>query len=81
MKPTIKRRSESPRAKRQQQDRRGESLFKKACEYSIECDAEVFLGVKIKRNGQIFFFNSEKSREWLPLDEQMVGHLPSSYNG
>jgi SRF-type transcription factor (DNA-binding and dimerisation domain) len=74
IKTTIKRRSESPKAKRQQQDRRGESLFKKACEYSARCDAEVYLCVKIKRNGQIYFFNSEISREWLPLDEQMVGH-------
>jgi SRF-type transcription factor (DNA-binding and dimerisation domain) len=74
IKTTMKRRSESPRAKRQQQGRRRESLFKKACEYSAECDAEVYLCVKIKGNGQIFSFNSENSREWLLSDEQMVGH-------
>ena len=79
---TAQRRSESARAKRQQQGRRKESLFKKACEYSAECDAEVYLCVKIKRNGQIFFFNSKKSREWLPSDEQMVGHsLSRPYKG
>jgi SRF-type transcription factor (DNA-binding and dimerisation domain) len=74
IKTTIKRRSESTRVKRQQQDRRKESLFKKACEYSAKCDAEVYLYVKIKRNSQIFFFNSKNSREWLLLDEQMIGH-------
>jgi SRF-type transcription factor (DNA-binding and dimerisation domain) len=47
----IKQRSESPKAKRQQQDRRGESLFKKVYEYSVEYNAEVFLGIRIKRNG------------------------------
>jgi SRF-type transcription factor (DNA-binding and dimerisation domain) len=71
----IKRQLESPKAKRQQQDRRKESLFKKAYEYNIECDAEVFLGIRLKRNGQIFVFNSEKSREWLPTDGQMVSNL------
>ena len=68
----IKRRSESPRAKRQQQDRRKDSLLKKAYEYSIGCDAQVYLGIRIKRNGQVFVFNSENTQEWLPLDGQMV---------
>jgi SRF-type transcription factor (DNA-binding and dimerisation domain) len=71
----TKRRSESPKAKRQQQDRRGESLFKKVYEYSAECDAEVFLGIRFKRNGQIFLFNSEKTREWLLPDGQIVGYF------
>ena len=53
IKTTTKRRSESLRAKRQQQGRRGETLFKTSCEYSAGCDAEVYLCVKIKRNGQI----------------------------
>jgi hypothetical protein len=73
----TKRRSESPKAKRQQQDRRKESLFKKAYEYNTKCEAEVYLGIRIKKNGQIFIFNSENTREWLPKDEQMVGYLLS----
>jgi SRF-type transcription factor (DNA-binding and dimerisation domain) len=59
------------KAKRQQQDRRGESLFKKACEYSAGCDAEVYLCVKIKRNGQIYFFNSE----WRMRTEPDLAHV------
>ena len=44
-------------------------------EYVIECDTEVFLGIRLKRSGQIFIFNSKKSREWLLTEGQMVDNL------
>jgi len=76
----IKRQSDSPRAKRQQQNRRKESLFKKAYEYSIGCDAEVYLSIRIKRNGQILVFDSDNTREWPLSDMQIVGQsLPRSW--
>jgi len=74
----TKRQLDSARAKRQQQDRRKESLFRKAYEYSVACEAEVYLGIRVKKNGQIFTFNSENTRKWLPTDGQMVGHLVCS---
>lgn len=39
------------------------------CEYNFRYDVAIYLCVKIKRNGQIFLFNSEKLREWLLSEE------------
>jgi hypothetical protein len=47
-----KRRLDSHKAKRQQQDRRKESLVKKAYEYSVECDADVYISIRIKKTGE-----------------------------
>jgi len=69
-----KRRLDSQRAKRQQQDRRKESLFKKAYEYSLEYDADVYISIRIKRNGKIFTFNSDLTQEWPVSEAQMVRH-------
>lgn len=70
-----KRQSDSQRAIRQQRDRRKESLFKKAYEYSLECDADVYVGIRIKKNGQIFAFNSGLTRQWPLSKAQMVSLL------
>jgi hypothetical protein len=69
-----KRRLDSHKAKRQQQDRRKESLIKKAYEYSLECDADVYISIRIKRNGQIFTFNSDLTQEWPISEAQIVRH-------
>jgi SRF-type transcription factor (DNA-binding and dimerisation domain) len=60
-----RRRLDTKRAKRQQQTRRKDNLFKKAREYSLEYDAYVYLAIKTKKNGQIFTI-----RKWLVL----LGH-------
>ena len=72
-----KRQLDSGRAKRQQQDRRKESLFKKAYGYSLECDADVYISIKIRKNGQVFTFNSDSTREW-PLSEAQIVRFPPS---
>ncbi len=36
-----KRRSETEKAKRQQRDRSEDNFYKKACECSLECDADI----------------------------------------
>src|SRR5947209_2868064 len=69
-----RRRLDTKRAKRQQQTRRKDSLFKKAREYSLECDAYVYLTIKIKKNGRIFTFNSDSTGEWPLSETQMVRH-------
>ena len=68
----TRRRLDTKRAKRQQQIRRKDNLFKKALEYSLECDAYVYLAIKIKKNGQIFTFNSDSTGEWPLPEAQMV---------
>jgi SRF-type transcription factor (DNA-binding and dimerisation domain) len=70
-----RRRLDTKRAKRQQQTRRKDNLFKKALEYSLECGAYVYLAIKIKKNGQIFTFNSDSTGEW-PLPEAQMVHNP-----
>jgi hypothetical protein len=66
-----KRRLDSYKAKRHQQDRRKESLIKKAYEYSLKCNADVYISIRIKRNGQIFTFNSDLTQEW-PISEAQI---------
>jgi hypothetical protein len=60
----------TPRAKCQQRSRRRDSLFWKAFEYCCECDADIFLMIRLKHNGHIFMFNSDS--RW-PLMQDMVG--------
>ncbi len=67
-----KRRLYSGKAKRQQQDRRKECLFKKAYEYSLECDADVYISIRIEQNGRVFTFNSDSTREWQLSEAQIV---------
>jgi hypothetical protein len=63
-----KRRLDSHKAKRQQQDRRKESLVKKAYEYSLKCDADVYISIRIKKSERVFTFNSYLTGEW-PLSK------------
>lgn len=53
-----KRHSDSTRAKTQQRHRRKKGLFKKAAEFSLECEADVFLAVRIHKTGQIYVLDS-----------------------
>ena len=67
-----KRQLDTKRAKRQQRDRRKENLFKKAYEYSLECDADVYVSIRIKKQGRVFTFNSDSTRQWPLSEAQMV---------
>ena len=70
-KPVVKkRRSDTPKAKNQQRCRRRTGLFKKAYEYGIECDADVCVVLRIRKNGQIFTFNSDG--HWPPPQQELV---------
>ncbi|KAL4891356.1 hypothetical protein BDV59DRAFT_182310 [Aspergillus ambiguus] len=60
-----KRHSDSARAKTQQRHRRKKGLFKKAAEFSLECEADVLLAVRIHRTGQIYILNSSSRKEML----------------
>jgi hypothetical protein len=69
-----KRRSESNRAKTQQRARRRRGLFKKAAEYTIECESDVFMVIRTRKNGQIYTFDSSTTEEWLPSLSKLVCH-------
>ncbi|OQE10062.1 hypothetical protein PENFLA_c096G08622 [Penicillium flavigenum] len=60
-----KRQSESARAKTQQRNRRQRSLFKKAKEFVLECESDVFLAVRVRKTGQIYIFDSSIKNQWL----------------
>lgn len=67
-----KRQSESVRAKAQQRTRRKRSLFKKAKEFVLECESDVFVAVRIRESGQMHIFNSYRHNEWSKILAQLV---------
>lgn len=73
-----KRISESSRAKSQQRSRRRKGLLKKAYEYGIECDADVYVVLRIRKDGQIYTFNTDSSGHWIPPLQELVCFLLSS---
>ncbi|KAL4936304.1 hypothetical protein BDV06DRAFT_205293 [Aspergillus oleicola] len=60
---TKRRHSDSARAKTQQRHRRKRGLFKKAAEFSLECESDVFLAVRIRKSGQIYILDSSSRKE------------------
>ncbi|KAJ5283395.1 hypothetical protein N7505_001375 [Penicillium chrysogenum] len=69
------RHSNSLKSIRQKQARRRNSLLRKSFEYCRECDADVFMMIRLKRNGQILFFNS--CAQWPLSREQLASHYPT----
>ncbi|KAA8642725.1 uncharacterized protein ATNIH1004_009477 [Aspergillus tanneri] len=69
-----KRLSNSSRSRRQQRARHKDSLFFKSFEYCRECDADIFIMVRLKQNGQIQFFNSDS--KWPPSLEELTSYYP-----
>lgn len=65
------------KARNQQKNRRCESLFIKAYEYYRKCNADVFIILRIKDNGQTFMLSSGNSRDgkWPPSQEELVGSM------
>jgi hypothetical protein len=55
----------------QKVQRRKETLFKKAFEYSIQCDADIQLVVRIRKSGQVFTMTSN-SEGWPLSAKQLV---------
>ncbi|KAL5041662.1 hypothetical protein BDW71DRAFT_201186 [Aspergillus fruticulosus] len=71
-KPKVIRRrtSNKPKAKSQQRRRRADTLFRKAFEFSQECDADVMLVFRLRKNGQIYLYNSDE--QWFPSRDDLV---------
>ncbi|KAL3468765.1 hypothetical protein BJX99DRAFT_242722 [Aspergillus californicus] len=73
---TIHRRaSNKSKAKSQQHQRQADTLFYKAFEFSKECDADVMLVIQLKKNGQIYIFNS--NNEWFPSQDNLALCYPT----
>ncbi|KAA8652090.1 uncharacterized protein ATNIH1004_000994 [Aspergillus tanneri] len=71
-----KRRSESARAKTQQRHRRKRGLFKKAAEFSLECESDVVVAVRIQKTGQIYIFDSASKKKWLNTLSDLATYYP-----
>jgi hypothetical protein len=76
-KPKVIRRrtSNKSKAKSQQHRRRGDTLFRKAFEFSQECEADVMLVFRLRKNGQVYIFNSND--RWFPSRDDLVGGVLS----
>ncbi|KAB8070338.1 hypothetical protein BDV29DRAFT_181055 [Aspergillus leporis] len=70
-----KRKLSTPRAIGQQRSRRRDSMFRKAFEYCCECDADIFLMIRLKHNGQTFIFNSDSN--WPVVQEDVFLQYPT----
>lgn len=64
------RQSGSPKAKNQQKRKRKQGLFTKAYEYSMYCDADVYVVLRSRGNGHIFSFTSDDG--WSPSMRELV---------
>ncbi|KAE8412642.1 hypothetical protein BDV36DRAFT_270896 [Aspergillus pseudocaelatus] len=57
--PIQRRRADSAKSKCQQRNRRMTTLFRKAFEYCLECEADVSIMLRVRHTGQIVYFNSD----------------------
>lgn len=71
--PKSKRPFSKRRPMREKQRRRKSTLIKKAREYSKMCEADVCLGIRIRRSGQVYFVSVGGSEFWAFLASQLVG--------
>jgi len=72
MQPFVK--QNSNRAYNQQRTRRRAGLFKKVYEYFEKCDADAFVILRIRRNGQTFILTSDSQNGvWPPSQKDLVG--------
>lgn len=63
----------TPQSRRdnQKRSRRRDTLMRKAFEYYEECDADVYLALRMRKTGQIYTVAS-KSNDWPPSLESLV---------
>lgn len=56
----------------QKQSRRKKNMMKKAWEYSVKCDADVCLGIRLRDNGQVHILSADSSGFWAFISQQLV---------
>ncbi|KAL4860385.1 hypothetical protein BDV12DRAFT_181657 [Aspergillus spectabilis] len=57
-----KRRSETTKAMSQQQTRRMDTISRKVAEYSLECEADTFAAIQIRKTGELYIFDSTRGK-------------------
>ncbi|KMP10266.1 hypothetical protein CIRG_09947 [Coccidioides immitis RMSCC 2394] len=65
-------RSESSRARTQQKFQHRGGLLRKAYEYSIYCDSDVYMILQARSSSQIFAFISDSSKRWAPSLRELI---------
>ncbi|PYH50484.1 uncharacterized protein BO96DRAFT_405955 [Aspergillus niger CBS 101883] len=71
-----KRRAETARAKTQQRQRRRKTLFKKAAEFCLECESDVFVAVRIRKTGQLYLLDSSSPSQWIATLSNLASYYP-----
>ncbi|KAJ5179435.1 hypothetical protein N7492_002645 [Penicillium capsulatum] len=69
--------SSKRKSMRQKQCRRKTNLMKKAYEYSKMCDADVYVGIRLRETGQLYILSSDSSGFWSFLTSQLVSYYPA----
>ncbi|KAL4801666.1 hypothetical protein BDV18DRAFT_148502 [Aspergillus unguis] len=68
----TKRRLETAQAKSQQLYKRRKGIFKKAAEFSLECESDILVAVRIRKTGQIYIFDSSARADWISIISDLV---------
>ncbi|KAL4934192.1 uncharacterized protein BDV17DRAFT_248565 [Aspergillus undulatus] len=72
-----KRRLETAQAKSHQLYKRRKGIFKKAAEFSLECESDIFVAVRIRKTGQIYIFDSSARANWISTISDLGGCFPN----
>lgn len=73
-----KRRAETARAKTQQRQRRRKTLFRKAAEFCLECESDIFVAVRIRKTGQLYLLDSSSLSQWIATLSNLVQYTQST---
>lgn len=71
---TKRRRLDTAHAKSKQLYKRKKGLFKKAAEFSLECESDILVALRIPRTGQIYIFDSSARTNWISILSDLVCH-------
>ncbi|KAN0071049.1 transcription factor, MADS-box [Elaphomyces granulatus] len=61
----------------QKRYRRREGLERKVYEYSKMCDADIYLGIRIRENGRLYTFSADTSGFWAFLKPIFDSYYPT----
>ncbi|EED13982.1 hypothetical protein TSTA_102120 [Talaromyces stipitatus ATCC 10500] len=59
-----------------QRNERRISLMHKAYKYGTICHADIFLGIRLKENGHVFTFQSDRLGFWSPMTTHLKSYFP-----
>lgn len=71
-------RNRLPRVEAQQRRKRRKMIFKMAAKYSIDFQSDIFVILRIKKDSQIYLFNSTQTDNWPPSPAEFGTHTQNS---